>query len=84
MNSRTKETLSIQLKFTLLKHLLYDVIKLNLLEQMRLPVSMNGREFRRERLMELIENRKWLEKEPMNEIAKQFKQLKEDFHDYCA
>jgi hypothetical protein len=84
MNSRTKETLSIQLKFTLLKHLLYDVMKLNLLEQMRLPVSMNGRQLRRERLMELIENGKWLEKEPMNEIAKKFKQLKKDFHDYCA
>jgi hypothetical protein len=83
MDSRTKETLSLQLKFKLLKHLLYDVVKLNLLEQVQLPVSMNGRENRRERLKELIEDEKWLEKDPINGITEQLKVLKKDFYNYC-
>ena len=83
MDSRTKETLSIQLKFKLLKHILYEVVKLNLLEQVQLPVSMNVRELRRERLKELIEDEKWLEKDPINGIAEQLKLLKKDFYNYC-
>jgi hypothetical protein len=56
---RTKESLSIQLKFKLLKHLLYDIVKMDLFEKRQLPVSLKARESRKERLIALIEKDKW-------------------------
>jgi hypothetical protein len=56
---KTKESLSIQLKFKLLKHLLYDIVKMDLFEKRQLPVSLKARESRKERLIALIEKDKW-------------------------
>lgn len=80
---RTKESLSIQLRFKLFKHLLYDIVKMNLFEQRQLPVSLKARDHKNERLIELIEKDKWFEKVPFQEIPAQFQQLKKDF-DYLS
>jgi hypothetical protein len=57
---RTKESLTIQLKFILLKHLFYDIVKINLFDQRQLSVSLNAKEFKKERLIALIDKDKWL------------------------